>query len=134
MSYSYKEMKALEAEQQKWKNRANEYQTLAQAANEAQIELDIGMQSLRKAQQCLGSGIWSGPDAEACRRTIAESCTELEKYRVLLQQTAAAMTQKEQEARKRAAEIGHKLASEVNTNLDIWAAVGVTWDTVTGKY
>lgn len=133
MSYSYKEMKSLEAENRKWINRANEYQTLARAANEAEIELDIGMQNLRKAQQCLGSGIWSGPDAEACRGTIAESCTELEKYRVLLQQTEAAMTKKEQEARERASEIARKLVNEVYADLDLAAKVRVTVDSVTGN-
>ena len=133
MSYSYKEMKALEAENRKWINRANEYQTLARAANEAQIELNTGRQRLRKAQQCLGSGIWSGPDAEACRRTIAESCTELEKYRVLLQQTEATMTKKEQEARERASEIARKLVNEVYADLDLAAKVRVTVDSVTGN-
>lgn len=134
MSYSYEEMKALEAEQKKWTKKANDYQTLAQAANEAKAEVDRGVQNLKSALQRLSLSVWSGPDATACRSAIGESRAEMEKQSSRLQQAAATMTKKEQEARARANAIGRKLTTEVYTDLSMGAKVKVTADTIAGKY
>ena len=128
MSYSYNDLKSLQAEQQKWVKKAEDYHKLAEAAKEARDGLDSALQNLKTALSRLGNSVWSGPDAEACRGTIEEILAEMGKQRSSLQQTMTTMSLQEQKARERAREIGEKIMYEVLPNMSFGGKVATTVD------
>ena len=128
MSYSYNDLKSLQAEQQNWVKKAEDDHKLAEAAKEARGGLDSALQNLKTALSRLGNSVWSGPDAEACRGTIEEILAEMGKQRSSLQQTMTTMSLQEQKARERAREIGEKIMYEVLPNMSFGGKVATTVD------